>query len=91
MMLCAGSKLDGVVLVYTYEIIILITKTKAKSSNIKYYLVIYPKSTLCKHIFVALQTQILIQNVYVGNKEKYLKAYYVLLYLFLFLTFKGEA
>lgn len=43
MMLCAGSKLDRVVLVYTYEIIILITKTKAKSPNIKYYLVIYPK------------------------------------------------
>lgn len=42
MVLCAGSKLDTVMLVYTYEII-LITKTKAKSPNIKYYLVIYLK------------------------------------------------
>lgn len=42
MVLCAGSKADRVVLVYAYEII-LITKTKARSPNIKYYLVIYPE------------------------------------------------
>lgn len=41
MVLCAGSKQDRMVLVYTYEI--LMAKTKAKSPNIKYWLVMYPK------------------------------------------------
>lgn len=53
MVLCAGSKQDRVVLVYMYEI--LMAKTKAKSPNIKYWLVMYPETpcaatslSLCK-------------------------------------------
>lgn len=68
MVLCAGSKQDRVVLVYTREM--LMAKTKAKSPNIKYWLVMYPtKNTFCNHIFECLQMLILIQKVYVGKKN----------------------
>lgn len=48
MVLCAGSKQERVLLVYTYEI--LMAKTKAKSPNIKCWLVMYPKIS-CKHTY----------------------------------------